>query len=499
MSATIAAMPRAAQVFWRVLVCAALVFAVVLLYGRVVHVNPTTVALTYLLIVLAISAWWRLRYAIFTALVATACFNFFFLPPYGTFNIADPQNWIALLAFLAAAVIASQLSEGAHRNADIAIQRRREVDRLYAFSQKLLLSENVVELLNAIPGYVADIFGAQNAALFVLARQDVYRSSPATEPLDAERLKNVSLRGEPINDAQHGYCIAPVRIGVRPAGSIGVSGTTLSLQTLEALGSLIAIAIERAGVVEKLSQAEASRQSERLRSALLDSVTHEFRTPLTSIKASVTGLLSDNTIGEKDREELLTVIDEETDRLNRLVGEATEMAMLDANAVELQLEPQSIRVPIEAALEEYKPALKDRKVELHIPDPLPPVKMDAARIKEVLLQLLENAAKYSPAGSPITITAEARDQHVVTSVADRGKGIEEIEQAMIFDKFYRGREQRGQSQGTGMGLAIVKAIIEAHGGSVAVTSQPGYGSVFSFALPSAAQPESPRVAPPSKL
>ena len=477
-------MPRAAQVLWRVLACTALVFAVVLLY-RQVHVNPTTVAMTYLLVVLAVSAVWRLRYAVMTAVIAMLCFNFFFLPPVGTFTIADPQNWVALFAFLAAAVIASELAERAHRNADIAIQRRREVDRLYAFSQKLLLTEHVSELLNAVPGYVAEIFGARNAALFVLNRQDVYRASPAESPLDTEQLKNVALRGEPINDAPSGYCIAPVRIGVRPTGSIGVSGTTLSLQTLEALGSLIAIAIERAGAIEKVSQAEAARQGERLRSALLDSVTHEFRTPLTSIKASVTGLLSDKSLDAAARDELLTVIDEEADRLNRLVGEATEMAMLDADAVELQLEAQPIRAPIAAALDEYKQVLKDRKVEVHIAEKLPLVRVDVARIKEVLVQLLENAAKYSPPASPITITAELRDQRVVTSIADRGKGIEEIEQAMIFDKFYRGREQRGQSQGTGMGLAIVKAIIEAHGGSVNVTSQPGYGSVFSFTLPAA--------------
>lgn len=455
----------------------------VLVYRQLVRANPTIVALTYLLLVLVISAVWRLRYAVITAVIATACFNFFFLPPYGTFTIADPENWAALFAFLAAAVVASQLAERAHRNADIANQRRREVDRLYAFSQKLLLTEKITDLLNVIPSYVVDIFGVKLAALYVVSREQTYRSNPDVGQLDLEELKRVSLRGEPINDVPGGMCIAPVRIGVHPLGAIGVSGTKLSLQTLEALGSLIAIAIERVGVIDKLSKAEASRQSERLRSALLDSVTHEFRTPLTSIKASVTGLLTDKSLTEPARDELLTVIDEEADRLNRLVGEATEMALLDANEVELHLEPHQIRDPIDAALQDYKQVLKDHPVEVHLAPGLPPVRMDADRIKEVLAQLLENAAKYSPAGSLITIAAEAKDKRVITSVADRGEGIDDFEQSIIFDKFYRGRQQRAQSQGTGMGLAIAKAIVEAHGGTIAVTSQLGHGSVFSFSLP----------------
>jgi two-component system sensor histidine kinase KdpD len=474
---------KTGQVVLRLGVCAASVAAVVFFYRLVLPVNPTTVALTYLLIVLGISATWRLRYAVVTALLATACFNFFFLPPIGTFTIADPQNWVALFAFLVAAVVASQLAERALRNADIANQRRREVDRLYSFSQRLLLTENAKELLNKIPHYIVDIFGVETAALFVATRRELYRSSPDATALDAQKLQTTSLRGEAEVDAGSGVCIAPVRIGVQPVGSIGVSGGSLSTQTLEAIGSLIAIAIERVAAIEKLSKAEAARQSEHLRSALLDSVTHEFRTPLTSIKASVTGLISDSNLSDQDRSELLTVIDEETDRLNRLVGEATEMAALDASEVELHLEPGQIAEVIEAALEEYAERLKQHAVEVHLVPGLPAVRMDAGRIKEVLLQLLDNAAKYSPAGSPISITAEAKDRQLVTSVADRGAGIDDYEQAMIFDKFYRGQQQRGNSQGTGMGLSIAKAIIEAHNGTISATSQLGRGSVFSFALP----------------
>jgi two-component system sensor histidine kinase KdpD len=467
----------------RVVACIALVLAVMFLYRRIAVVNPTTVALTYLIAVLAVSAVWRLRYAVFTAVVATIGFNFFFLPPYGTFTIADPQNWIALFAFLGAAVIASQLAERALQNADLANQRRREAERLYTFSQKLLLTDRTAELMNVIPGSLIETFGGKAAAVFVSARQQTYRSSPELGNLQREELVNVSLRGEPVNDAGRAVCITPVRMGMNLVGSVGLSGATVSLETLEAVGSLIAIAIERVESAEKLSKAEASRESERLRSVLLDSVAHEFRTPLMAMKASVTGLQTEPNLDEAARRDLLAVIDEETDRLNRLVGDATEMAMLDAGQVELHLEPAQIRDVISAALEEAKTLSKDHPAEVHVAADLPAIRMDAARIKEVLLQLLENAAKYSPPGSPISITSEIKSRQLVTSVADRGQGIEEFEQAMIFEKFYRGQEQRSRSQGTGMGLAIAKAIVEAHEGSIGVTSQLGHGSVFHFALP----------------
>src|SRR5207245_4319140 len=179
----------------------------------------------------------------------------------------------------------------------------------------------------------------------------------------------------------------------------------------------------------------------------------------------------------------LTVINEESDRLNRLVGEAAEMAQLDANQFELQLEDRPIQESIEAALEKARPALAQHPVDSQLPPNLPPVRMDAGRITEVIAQLLENAAKYSSPESPIHITADVGNRMLMTSVADRGPGIDDFEQSLIFEKFYRGRDQRLQVQGTGMGLAIAKAIVEAHGGRIGVTSQLGHGSVFYFSLP----------------
>ena len=287
-------------------------------------------------------------------LSATLAFNYYFLPPVHTFTVADPQNWIALLAFLVTAIVASRLSERARREAENANRRRKEVERLYFLSQQLLATENVMELLNNIPQFVRDAFGLKAAAMYLPKRKEVYRTGFDHPELSEEQLEAVSCRGELVVDEEQQLCFVPLRIGVRPVGSLGLEGAVLSRETLEAVGSLVAISIERAGAVETLTRNEASRESEKLRSALLDSVTHEFRTPLTAIKLAVTTLLASDPVTAEARQELLTVINEESDRLNRLVGEAAEMAQLDAQQVELRRESHPVRDVIEAALERAK-------------------------------------------------------------------------------------------------------------------------------------------------
>ncbi len=254
-------------------------------------VNPTTVALTFLLIVLALASRWGLTIATTTAVIATLAFNYFFLPPVHTFTIVDPQNWIALLAFLATAITASRLSERARHEAMNATRRRREVERLYLLSQQLLANDNMMELLKSIPNYVRDVFALEAAAMYLPARQQMYYSVGGSSDISEEDLKSVSGRGELTVEEQRSLSFVPLRIGVRVVGSLGIRGAWLSRETLEALGSLVAIAIERAHAIETLTRAEASRESEKLRSALLDSITHEFRTPLTSMKVAATAPL----------------------------------------------------------------------------------------------------------------------------------------------------------------------------------------------------------------
>ncbi len=465
-------------------IAAAVVCLITWFYFSLVHVNQTTVGFTLLLAILLVAAAWGLRCAIFMSLLATLAYNVFFLPPVLHITIADPQNWVALFAFLVTATVASQLAERARREAVHTNQRRREVERLYAFSQQLLVAQGVYELLNTIPRHVVDTFGAQGAALLLDGRPQPYFSDIASQSaLSIEDLRTVSGRGEPFIDRERGLCYLPLRLGIRSVGSIGISGCQLSRESLDAIGSLAAIAIESGRTVEKLTKAEAARESDRLRTVLLDAVTHEFRTPLTAIKASAETLQSDAGLEPAQRQELLTVINEESDRLNRLVGEAAEVAQLDARQVELHASPHNIREAIDAAVDKTRQLLAQHPLEVAVPDGLPAVKMDLERITEVLQQLLDNAGKYSPAGTQVHITAELRDSELVISVADHGPGIDEFDLSMIFEKFYRGRNQRVSLQGTGMGLAIAKAIVELHGGRIGVTSQLGRGSVFYFTLP----------------
>jgi two-component system sensor histidine kinase KdpD len=226
---------------------------------------------------------------------------------------------------------------------------------------------------------------------------------------------------------------------------------------------------------------EQAREDKQLRIALVDSMTHELRAPLTSIKASVTALLTNSQLQPSQRNELLIVINEEADRLNRLVGEAVETAQ-PGRRVKLDLKPHAIEEIINAARETCRTALGQRSVSVQLPPGLPLVRADLNFAKKALVQLLENAAKYSPRNQPITIAAELIGTFVMTSVADQGSGIAESEQRLIFEKFYRGRDHRRLIHGTGMGLPIANAIIKAHGGSLSVTSQRGRGCIFSFTL-----------------
>src|SRR5579872_4897893 len=248
----------------------AIVFGIIFFCHRVVQVNQTSVALMLLLAILAVSTVWGFAVSAIMSVAAMLAFNYYFLPPVGTFTIADPQNWVALFTFLATSLTASQLSGRLRREASEAQQRRNEVERLYTFSQQLLVSANVMTLLNAIPNYIVEIFHVGAAAIFMEYKQKFYHSGGAIH-FREEDLKQTTAREEPLIDAERGLCFFPVRLGMRPIGSLAISGGVLSRQTLEALGSLVAVSLERARAMEELSKTEAAREGERLKSALLDS------------------------------------------------------------------------------------------------------------------------------------------------------------------------------------------------------------------------------------
>ncbi len=480
------------------------------------HVNQTTVALSLLLYVLFLAARWGLRYAVVMSLVATLLYNYFFLPPIGTLVINDPQNWLALFAFLATAVVGARLSERARNEAHDARLRQREIEVLYGLGRELLQTENVAGILNAIAPAVMLVTHA-DAVLFYLLEGDrrYLAGDPSAIPMDEIGLRQHALTlpaADTVTDtvtATHfgvNESRIPIRVGVRPRGLLIVKGVQLSIDTLEAIGGLVSIALDRAQALDHVTRAEAAKESERLRSLMIDSITHELRTPLTSIKASVSTLLLHDSAMQNSAaqdsalasptatpltpdqtHELLTIINEESDRLNRLVSEAVEMAQLDAQEVHMTFAPVRLDAIVDSALRACAVVLANHDLRQHIPQ-LPLVLADADYIEKVLINLLENAAKYSPAHSPIFLSAERRTHSVILSVADHGQGIDPAEQELIFERFYRAHAASRATSGTGMGLAICRAILEAHNGTLTVTSRPGEGSVFSFTLPLAETP-----------
>jgi two-component system, OmpR family, sensor histidine kinase KdpD len=455
---------------------------IVAFYRLVILVNPTTVALTFLLFILFLAARLGLRYAVVTSFAAGAAYNFFFLPPIGHFTISDPQNLIALIAFLVTSVVASRMSGRIRRESADAIARQAELETLYRLSRALLETDNLLELTNSIPASVVLATDATAVVFYLLEGDRIYLAggSMAT-PVTVEELREMSHGAGPSTSADEAASIVPLRTGVKPRGVLLLRGVKLSNQSLEALGGLVSISLDRSQALEAVTRGEAAKESERLRALMMDSITHELRTPLTSIKASVSTLLSSQVSPDASRD-LLTVIDEESDRLNRLVAQAVEMAQLDTQEVRMTFSPQSVAELIRTAVDANETALHEHPVTVTVPEHLRKVEADPAWMQKVLGNLLDNAAKYSPAGHPIFVSAESRPGFVAISVADRGAGIDPMEQSLIFDKFYRARSQRQMVSGTGMGLAICRAIIEAHGGTLSVTSQQGQGSVFTFTL-----------------
>jgi len=460
-----------------------LALALTLLFRRVLHVNQTTVALSFLVLILIAASRWRLAYSVYLSVLSAVLYNFFFLPPVGTFSVLDPQNIVALTVFLCASLLVSHLSTRARREAELAEVRRREVQHLYEFSQELLLHDDLSAVARITPSIAATIFGFRAVALYVRDTDAAYYSDPGYELVPLTDLKSAAEATEPAVTVAGGAHVVPLVLGMRTLGVMAIRGEAQSSNIYEAIGSLVAIALERAVALERTSHMEAARESERLHTALLDSVTHELRTPLTSIRAAATTLISQPQMTEPQRAEMYAVVDEESARLDRLIGQAIEMSQLDAASIHVQARPESVSEIINLALEEAQSMLGDRAVEVQVPEDMPAVRLDRKLVRRILRHLIENAVKYSPSGSPLGISARVEDNRLLVSVEDFGQGIEEFEKPLIFRKFYRGRRQRDRVSGTGMGLAIVKAILDAHGGGIDVLSRPAHGARFTFWLP----------------
>jgi two-component system, OmpR family, sensor histidine kinase KdpD len=469
---------------FRIIEVLASVAAITYVYFRVLPVNSTTVALSYLLMVLVISTGWGLTEAVVASIAAMLCLNFFFLPPTGAFTIADPQNWVALTAFLGTAVIASHLSARMRQRTIEAYASRAEMERLYSLSRALMITEGKAEVGKQIADQVALVFQMDAVVVFDRSDGSISRSGPRDLLGIDGKLRDVALQNTVFHDATAEMTIVPIRLGGQPVGSIAIQGSPISDTALYAIANLAAIAYERARNLELASRAEAARRNQELKSAVLDAIAHEFKTPLTSIKGAVTALLFDPPAAINSQE-LLTVIDEEADRMNFLVSEAIEMARIEAGDIQVRTESCSVANLVDTSLKRVRPILEGRQVYVEAPADLPSCRADLNLITMVITHLISNAVKYSPPTATIKVVAEANEGKVVISVTDQGPGIREEEQARIFEPFYRASEIRDRVPGTGMGLTIARRIVEAHGGKIWMESEFGKGSRFSFSLPTA--------------
>src|ERR1700722_6589186 len=474
------------QLVLRYVAMTAAALLVVLIYRRILHVNQTTVALTFLVMVQFAAFRWGLIYSVCLSIGCTLLYNYFFLPPIGSFTISDPQNWIALLAFLASAIVISRISESERRQAGGSESRRGEMERLYQFSNQLLMEENLHDVASHAPLVVATIFGFDAVILYLTENDSAYSSDPRQNFVSLEELRAAARLSDGPLPRTDGVRIVPLVLGMRASGSIAMkresNESSYSDGMYDAIGGLLAIALERATALDRYSRVEAAREGERLRSALLDSVTHELRTPLTAIRAAATSMLSHPSLEESQRHEMFAILDEESARLDRLIGQAVEMAQLDTDGIEVRLEPQRLQAVIDMALEDCRALLRGRSLMVVLPPAMPAISLDRELIRRVLRHLLENAARYSPAGSPVRIAAVLENDRLLVSITDQGQGIDDAEQAYIFDKFYRGSRHR-LLHGTGMGLAIAKAILRAHSGGIEVVSHRGQGATFTFWVP----------------
>ncbi len=456
------------------------VFATILLVSF--SAGETVAGLVYLLVVVWISTLAGYAFSIYAALFSALAFDYFFLLPLRSFTLAGNQQWLALLAFVASCLIVSRVAERTARLTRQAEQRREDVERLYALSQEMVLHDDAEGLIHDVPLLLHRIFSLDGVVLYV-RDQDQFYTSTAELPLSLQAsLRAMTQGNNPTLIMPNEYSAMGLMLGVRQVGALAWSPAVLTREAASAISAQVAIALTRALAMESSARMEAARESERLRTALIDSLTHELRTPLTSIRAASTTLLGEG-LDEAGRIDLISLIDEESKRLDALIGEAVQMAEIDAHVVQVHKVLQHARTLLEHAAEESRAALSGHRVVIAVEGPDEPCWFDPHLLSRVLRHLLENAARYTPPGTRIVLRSRRKRSRLEFLVEDDGPGIDSMDLPLIFEKFYRGKKGSAIGKGSGMGLAIVRAILAAHDGSIEVNSTPGRGTTFIFWVP----------------
>jgi two-component system sensor histidine kinase KdpD len=462
------------------------------------------VVMIYLLGIILVSLRFGYGPSLLATVLSVLLLDFFFVPPYLSFAVSDFQHAVTFAVMFVVAVVISRLTMRVREQADAARHRERRTAQVYAMSRELAATRAVRNLAAVAVDHLREVFDVKVALLYegIDGRLDDLATGPGAFVVNDKdrgavdwvfsREKPAGLGTDTLPSASALYL--PLR-GAQ--GRVGVLGVVPSdagrfadpeqRTLLDVFANQIGSALERARLAEQAQQAHVQVETERLRSSLLSSVSHDLRTPLAVITGAASALAaSDATLAAASRRDLAESILEEGQRLDRLVGNLLDMTRLSSGAVRITKEWQAIEGVIGAALERLAQPLRGRVVETHLAPGLPLVPIDGVLIEQLLINLLENAAKYTPEGSPLAISAHQEGGEFVIEVADRGPGIPPELGEKIFEKFYRLPRERGR--GAGLGLAICRAIAEAHGGRISVASREGGGSVFRLVLPMEGNP-----------
>ena len=458
---------------------------------RLAPVNTTTQGFAYLLFVLVVASAWGFVEAAVASVVATLLYNFYFLPPIGTLTIADPQNWVALFSFLVVALIASRLSDAARKRGAEALEREDDIERLYTFSRAILLIDNSAPVPRQLAQKLAEVFALSSVVLYDRRSAEFHQGGPAdltnSQHEIEDQLRESALNGTFFADSEHGRAILAVRLGSEPIASLALEGPRVPDSVLQGAANLVAIGLERARSQELTQQLEAGRQSEQLRIALIDAMSHELKTPLTSIKAAMTALMAAPDPSSTASAELVKIAAEEAERLQNLIDNAVELARLDTARIEVRLEVADLALAAREVVESMRNEIEDRSVEVIASDQPPPLPFDRRLVGLALKQLIDNALKYSVPGTPVTIQVRHDRTSASVDVTNQGGGIPVAEQSRIFDRFYRSPSVQRRIPGSGLGLSIALRIAEAHNGDLTVMSQPGE-TTFRLTLPLTSPP-----------
>ena len=436
--------------------------------------------------------------SLLASVLSVAAFDVFFVPPHLTFAVSDVRYLITFLVMLVVGIVISGMTIRIRAQAEAVREREQRTAALYAMSRELASVRGVEELVRISVRHVTEVFRARPIVLLPEDGRLALRSEPDTDvPLDANEVAVARWVLEHRQPAGSGTSTLPgaTRLYVpllASRGCIGVLGvkppdadafdTPEQLHQLETFANQTALAIERARLAEEAQETQVRIETERLRNSLLSSVSHDLRTPLATITGAATTLLAqESRLDEPAKRDLIESVREEADRLNRLVQNLLEMTRLESGALELRKEWHSIEEVVGAALRRLGTRLGARRISTRVLPDLPLVAMDDVLIEQVLVNLIDNALKYTPTGSPIEIIATATDQAVTVEVADRGPGIPAGQEEKIFEKFYR--SQPGDGRGAGLGLAICRGVVRAHGGRIWAQNLPGGGVAFLFTLP----------------